>query len=50
MKTNFATEFLADSALATAKKLDEHFEATGKLIGPLHGVPISIKVSDSKSA
>lgn len=40
---NFVTEFLTDSALETAKALDKHFEETGKLIGPLHGVPISVK-------
>ncbi|KAJ5201732.1 uncharacterized protein N7498_006395 [Penicillium cinerascens] len=40
---NFATEFLADEAIARAKELDEYYERTGKLIGPLHGVPISVK-------
>ncbi|THV64885.1 fatty-acid amide hydrolase [Aureobasidium pullulans] len=40
---NFVTEFLTDEALETAKALDKHFETTGKLIGPLHGVPISVK-------
>lgn len=40
---NFATEFLVDEALARAAELDAHFKATGKLVGPLHGVPISIK-------
>jgi amidase len=37
------TEFLTDSALETAQALDKHFESTGKLAGPLHGVPISVK-------
>jgi Asp-tRNA(Asn)/Glu-tRNA(Gln) amidotransferase A subunit family amidase len=26
-----------------AKKLDEEFRTTGRLRGPLHGVPISVK-------
>jgi Asp-tRNA(Asn)/Glu-tRNA(Gln) amidotransferase A subunit family amidase len=30
-------------ALETARGLDAHFARTGKLLGPLHGVPISIK-------
>lgn len=41
---NFATEFLAESALDTARALDRHFCETKTLIGPLHGVPISVKV------
>ncbi|KJZ79193.1 hypothetical protein HIM_01344 [Hirsutella minnesotensis 3608] len=40
---NFATEFLADPALQLARHLDETFSRTGALVGPLHGVPISIK-------
>ncbi|KAJ5929614.1 hypothetical protein N7454_006564 [Penicillium verhagenii] len=40
---NFATEFLADEAIARAKELDAHFQRTGNLVGPLHGVPISVK-------
>ncbi|CAI7572400.1 unnamed protein product [Penicillium manginii] len=40
---NFATEFLAEEAIARAKELDEFYKTTGKLIGPLHGVPISVK-------
>jgi Asp-tRNA(Asn)/Glu-tRNA(Gln) amidotransferase A subunit family amidase len=30
-------------ALETARKLDEHFAKTGKLVGPLHGIPFAIK-------
>jgi Asp-tRNA(Asn)/Glu-tRNA(Gln) amidotransferase A subunit family amidase len=41
--TNFATEFLVQESLDAAQKLDEHFKSTGKLVGPLHGVPISVK-------
>ncbi|KAL4869235.1 hypothetical protein BDV12DRAFT_168140 [Aspergillus spectabilis] len=40
---NYATEFLAESALVQAKHLDAVFNETGKLVGPLHGVPISVK-------
>ncbi|KAL8369757.1 hypothetical protein RB595_000206 [Gaeumannomyces hyphopodioides] len=40
---NFATEFLVQDALQTARELDAHFAATGKLKGPLHGLPISVK-------
>ncbi|GAB1738482.1 hypothetical protein NU219Hw_g3288t1 [Hortaea werneckii] len=40
---NFATEFLSDEALTRADELDEYFARTGKLAGPLHGIPISIK-------
>jgi len=32
-----------DEAMAQARKLDEHFTRTGKTIGPLHGLPISLK-------
>jgi amidase len=30
-------------ALETAKRLDAEFARTGKLVGPLHGIPIAIK-------
>ncbi|OJJ46392.1 hypothetical protein ASPZODRAFT_132487 [Penicilliopsis zonata CBS 506.65] len=40
---NFATEFMAERAISRAKQLDEHYKQTGKLVGPLHGVPISVK-------
>lgn len=32
-----------DAALSHAKKLDEHFARTGKTVGPLHGLPVSLK-------
>ncbi|TDZ13834.1 putative amidase [Colletotrichum spinosum] len=41
--TNFATEVLAESALRRAEELDDHFEKTGELFGPLHGIPTSVK-------
>lgn len=41
--TNCLTEILFPEALARAKFLDEHLEKTGEPIGPLHGLPISMK-------
>jgi len=43
VKTNCLTEIFVDRALARAKALDEHLEKTGKVVGALHGLPISIK-------
>lgn len=43
-KLNFATEFLAETALDAARALDAYFRETGSLRGPLHGIPISVKV------
>ncbi|KAL2862797.1 amidase signature domain-containing protein [Aspergillus lucknowensis] len=40
---NFVTEFMVEEALDRAAELDDYFKATGKLVGPLHGVPISVK-------
>jgi hypothetical protein len=40
---NFATEFMVEEALARAAELDAHFASTKSLVGPLHGVPISVK-------
>ncbi|KAL1956424.1 hypothetical protein VTO42DRAFT_7310 [Malbranchea cinnamomea] len=41
--TNCLSETLFPQALETAKKLDAYFAANGKPIGPLHGLPISLK-------
>ncbi|KAF5231755.1 hypothetical protein FANTH_13277 [Fusarium anthophilum] len=41
--TNFATEFMNADALESAAELDAYFKATGKVKGPLHGIPISTK-------
>ncbi|KAF4334001.1 general amidase [Fusarium beomiforme] len=41
--TNFATEFMNAEALETAAQLDTYFQSTGKIKGPLHGIPISTK-------
>ncbi|KAH7370700.1 amidase signature domain-containing protein [Rhexocercosporidium sp. MPI-PUGE-AT-0058] len=41
--TNCITELLSTQALSRAKDLDEYFAQHGKPIGPLHGLPISVK-------
>lgn len=43
--SNCLTEFFPDEARATAKTLDGIFHKSGKPVGPLHGLPIAIKVS-----
>ncbi|KAL4936341.1 Acetamidase [Aspergillus oleicola] len=41
--TNCTLEFFPDAALAQAKELDEYYTEHGKTVGPLHGLPISLK-------
>ncbi|KAK5163491.1 uncharacterized protein LTR77_010673 [Saxophila tyrrhenica] len=41
--TNCLTEILFTDAITRAKELDAHYARTGKPIGPLHGLPISLK-------
>ncbi|KAL3426827.1 hypothetical protein PVAG01_00336 [Phlyctema vagabunda] len=41
--TNCLALILFDSALSRAVELDEYLGTTGKTVGPLHGLPISIK-------
>ena len=41
--TNCLTESCLKDAFERATKLDLHYEKTGELVGPLHGVPVSIK-------
>ncbi|KAF2868625.1 amidase signature domain-containing protein [Massariosphaeria phaeospora] len=41
--TNCLSEILFDEAIQTAKSLDEHLRKTGTPIGPLHGLPVSLK-------
>jgi Asp-tRNA(Asn)/Glu-tRNA(Gln) amidotransferase A subunit family amidase len=38
---------LFEPALKKAKELDSEFEKTGELCGPLHGVPLTFKVTIS---
>ncbi|KAH8892817.1 amidase [Thozetella sp. PMI_491] len=37
------TEWFMDEAVERARALDEYLERTGTVVGPLHGVPVSIK-------
>lgn len=41
--TNCLTEIFFDEAIAQAKKLDEEYKATSKHVGPLAGLPVSLK-------
>lgn len=41
--TNCLTEVFFDDGLARAKELDDYLEQTGNTVGPLHGLPVSIK-------
>lgn len=43
--TNCLTETFYDAALARAKELDDYLASSGKTVGPLHGLPISLKDS-----
>ena len=38
---NCLTEFLYEDAMRRARDLDLHWQATGGLKGPLHGLPVS---------
>ncbi|KAF2682321.1 amidase [Lentithecium fluviatile CBS 122367] len=40
---NRLTEILFDDALAKARELDRFYEEHGRLVGPLHGVPMTLK-------
>lgn len=41
--TRCLTEIFFDRALVKAQELDEYLARTGKTVGPLHGLPVSIK-------
>lgn len=41
--TNCALELFVDEGLERAKSLDEYYAKNGKTVGPLHGLPISLK-------
>lgn len=43
--TNCLAEIMFEDAIKRARYLDEQFARTGKPVGPLHGLPISIKDS-----
>ncbi|KAG1747892.1 general amidase [Suillus paluster] len=40
---NCLTEIFVDRALIRAAELDDYLKKTGKVVGPLHGLPISLK-------
>ncbi|KAL9048641.1 MAG: hypothetical protein Q9162_007619 [Coniocarpon cinnabarinum] len=42
---NCLTELLPESALQRARELDDYIQAHGKPVGPLHGLPISVKIN-----
>jgi amidase len=42
-QTNCLTTTMFPEAIASAEKLDEHLAKTGHVVGPLHGLPVSIK-------
>ncbi|KGO75345.1 Amidase [Penicillium italicum] len=41
--TTCCTEIFSEEAFAVAQELDDYLAKTGKTIGPLHGLPVSIK-------
>lgn len=41
--TNCCTEIFLEDAFERARQLDDYLEQTGEIIGPLHGLPVSIK-------
>lgn len=43
-------DFFLDEGIKQAQQLDEYFRKEGKVIGPLHGLPISVKVGTAPSA
>jgi amidase len=43
VQTNCLTEIFVDRALERAAWLDEQLKSTGKVVGPLHGLPVSLK-------
>lgn len=43
VQTHNMLEIGFDLALQRAEELDEHFKQTGNLVGPLHGIPLTLK-------
>lgn len=43
MQTNCLTEVLFEDAVYRARELDEYLQCEGNPIGPLHGLPVSLK-------
>lgn len=44
LQVNCLTCYFPEAARKRAADLDEHFKTTGKVVGPLHGLPIALKV------
>jgi amidase len=42
-QTNCLSDVFFEEAIQQAKTLDDHLQRTGKPVGPLHGLPISLK-------
>lgn len=42
-KTDCSSEPLFESAVSRARELDEHLRTSGETVGPLHGLPVSVK-------
>ncbi|KAG7148754.1 Acetamidase like protein [Verticillium longisporum] len=42
--TSCLTEIFFDEGIERAKWLDQQLQTTGKVVGPLHGLPVSLKV------
>ena len=40
---NCTLEYFPNAALQRAQELDDYYRLEGKVIGPLHGLPISLK-------
>jgi Asp-tRNA(Asn)/Glu-tRNA(Gln) amidotransferase A subunit family amidase len=43
VQTNCLTEMFIEDALDRAQSLDDHLSKTGETVGPLHGLPVSLK-------
>ena len=41
--TNCAMDIFFEDGLKRAQELDSYYETTGQLVGPLHGIPLSLK-------
>lgn len=48
--TQCLTDFFPEEALERARWLDERLRETGRPVGPLHGVPISVKVGECQDS